>query len=149
MKTVNDMKMGVVGKVPSKRKIVFVCVVVSVLLFLCGVLSPVWTDNFGVYLFCLLPFYAYTYTIESVFVEGPALFRTERGLYASKMWVAGIAITAVLSIVGAFFLGDSESVYYGPCLILAFNIPVSIVYVVIGAFSDSVRYARPLRHFVA
>ena len=141
--------MNIVGKVPPKRKIGFVCVVVPVLLFLCGVLSPVWTDNFGVYLFCLLPFYAYTYTIESVFVEGPALFGTDRGLYASKMWVAGIVITAILSIVGAFFLGDSEAVYYGPCLILAFNILASIVYVVIGAFSYFVRYARPLRHFVA
>lgn len=137
------------SKMPSKCKINFVCAVLPLVLFVFGVLSPVWTDSFVVYVFSLLPFYAYTYIVESVFVDGGALFGTERGLYASKMWVAGIVVSTAVSVIGAFFLGNKEAVYYGPCMILAFNIPVSVVYAIVCIFSDSVRYARPLRNFVA
>ena len=134
---------------PSKRKINVICVVIPLVLFLCGVLSPIWTDNFLVYVFSLFPFYAYTYIIESIFIDKSTLFRTERGLYASKMWVVGIVSPAILSVIGSFFTGNPDAIYYGPCMILAFNIPVSIVYAIVCALIDSVRYAKPLRNFVA
>lgn len=137
------------SKMPSKRKINFVCAVLPLILFVFGVLSPVWTDSFVVYVFSLLPFYVYTYIVESVFVDGGSLFGTKRGLYASRMWVAGIVVTTVVSVIGAFFLGDTGAIYYGPCMILAINIPVSVVYAIACIFADSVRYARPLQNFVA
>lgn len=137
------------SKMPSKCEINFVCAVLPLVLFVFGVLSPVWTDSFVVYVFSLLPFYVYTYIVESVFVDGGPLFGTKRGLYASRMWVAGIVVTTVVSVIGAFFLGDTGAIYYGPCMILAINIPVSIVYAIVCIFADSVRYARPLQNFVA
>lgn len=54
-----------------------------------------------------------------------------------------------MSIIGLFFTGNPDALYYGPCMILAFNIPVSIVYAVVCVFADSVRYSKPLRNFVA
>ena len=134
---------------PSKRIINVICVVIPLALFLCGVLSPIWTDNFFVYVFSLFPFYAYTYIIEDIFIDGTVLFRTERGLYASKKWTIGIITPAIMSIIGLFFTGNPDALYYGPCMILAFNIPVSIVYAVVCVFADSVRYSKPLRNFVA
>lgn len=118
-------------KMPSSKLQMFIlCVVIPFFLFAVGVSSPLWTDNFVVYILCLLPFYTYSFIIFA-FTNPKSLtyYVSDKKLFATESCFMGTAIPTLISIIGGIFcLGNYDAFYHGICIILAFNIPVSIIH---------------------
>lgn len=130
-------------KMPSsKRNIVILCVLIPFFLFMAGVSSPFWTDNYIVYALCLLPFYTYMVVI-STFVnpEWCLDYVSEKKFYAAQSCFVGMSIPTAISILGGFFgFTDYDALYHGTCVILAFNIPASIVFTFLFGYECSRLY---------
>ena len=124
MKTVNDMNVDVVGKAVSKRKIFTLCAVIPFVLFLTGILAPVWTDNFIVYVFALLPYYLYTF-------------------YVSNDWIDGKRLCAFFSLFLAVMFWDRpESFLYGSSWMALVNCGPGFAWAFWAMFLHKTRYSR-------
>ncbi|SHK68406.1 hypothetical protein [Fibrobacter sp. UWB12] len=130
-------------KMPSsKRNIAILCVVIPFLLFLTGISSPFWTDNYILYVFCLLPFYTYMVIIKFlVNSEWQLDYVSEKKFYAAQSCFVGISVPTVISILGGFFgFTDYDALYHGTCVILAFNIPASFIVTFLIGYEYSCLY---------
>ena len=131
-------------KMPSsKRNIVILCVVIPFLLFLAGISFPFWTDNYILYVLCLSPFYTYMFIILTL--ASPEWWHidyvSEKKIYAVQSCFIGTFITTVISIFGGFFgFTDYDALYHGTCVILAFNIPASIIFTFLIGYEYSRLY---------
>lgn len=143
MKTVNDMNVDVVGKAVSKRKIFTLCAVIPFVLFLTGILAPVWTDNFIVYVFALLPYYLYTFYVSNDWIDGKRLYDTRIGENASSVWVVCVAVCAFFSLFLAVMFWDRpESFLYGSSWMALVNCGPGFAWAFWAMFLHKTRYAR-------
>ncbi|MBO7060115.1 MAG: hypothetical protein J6W54_03330 [Fibrobacter sp.] len=143
MKTVNDMNVDVAGKAVLKRKIFMLCAVIPFVLFLAGVLAPVWTDNFIVYVFALLPYYLYTFYVSNDWIDGKRLYDTKIGECASSVWVVGIAVCAFFSLFLAVMFWDRpESFLYGSSWMALLNCGPGFAWAFWAMFLHKTRYSR-------
>ncbi|SHL42060.1 hypothetical protein SAMN05720487_11393 [Fibrobacter sp. UWT2] len=154
MKKVKDAEInlsdGKAAQMPSTRKIYVLCTVIPFLLFWGGILSPLWTDNFILYVFALAPYYFYTFYLSNDWIEGKSLFMTSEGLYASKVWCISVVVCSVCSIASIFLLFELwNTFFFKPCLMLVLNAPMAIVWILYSNVADRFRYARPSPYFIA
>lgn len=154
MRTVNDVEInlsnGKAAQMPSTRKIYVLCTVIPFLLFWGGILSPLWTANFIVYVFALAPYYFYTFYLSNDWIDGKSLFMTSEGLYASKVWCISVVVCSVCSIASIFLLFELwNTFFFKPCLMLVLNAPMAFVWILYSNVADRFRYARPSPYFIA
>jgi hypothetical protein len=154
MKTLNDVEInlfnGKAARMPSTRKIYVLCTVIPFLLFWGGILSPLWTDNFIVYVFALAPYYLYIILLSNDWIESKKLFRTVEGLFASKIWRNSIYACSICSFLSLFLVMPLwETFLVGPCLMLCINAPMAFVGLFYSFIKDRYRYAPPCPDFIA
>ena len=126
-----------------KCKVHVICAFIPFVLFWAGVFSPLWTENFVVYVLALAPYYLYTFYLSNDWIDGKKLYDTRAGEYASKIWVLNIAVAALSSLFFAIvFCGFKESVFYGPALITLVNAGFNFAWALWAAFLHKTRYAR-------
>ena len=142
---INDKRM-----LPSKRKISVLCAIIPFILFWAGILSPVWTDNFIVYVFALAPYYFYSFYVSNDWIDGKNLYMTSEGLYASKIWRNCICVCSTCSISSIFLLTSVWGTLFAyPCLMLVLNAPMAAISIFYSCGADKFRYARPSPYFIA
>ena len=149
MKTVKDIKLRVIGKTSLNRKIFALCAVIPFVLFWVGILSPLWTDNFVVYVFALLPYYLYTFYVSNDWIDGK-LYMTKEGLFASRIWRNSVIVCSTGSISSIFLITSLWGTFFAyPCLMLVVNAPMAVIGIFYSCAADNFRYARPLKNFIA
>jgi hypothetical protein len=154
MKTVENVEInlsnGKTAKMPSMRKICVLCTIIPFILFWGGILSPLWTDNFIVYVFALAPYYFYTFYLSHDWIDGKSLYMTNAGLTASKVWCVSVVICSVCSLASMFlFFPLWDTFFFKPCLMLVLNAPMAFVWILYSNVADKFRYARPSPYFIA
>ena len=152
MKTSKDIEFelnqGKVVKMPSTRKIYILCTVIPFILFWTGITSPLWTDNFIVYVFALAPYYLYTFYVSNDWIDDK-LYMTNEGLRASRIWRNSVIVCSVFSISAMFLLPDFWGTFFAyPCLMLVFNAPMAAIGILYSCAVDGFRYARPSPYFI-
>lgn len=151
MKKVKDVKLGtgLNAGLPSIRKIYVLCAVIPFILFWTGITSPLWTDNFIVYVFALVPYYAYAFYLSNDWIDDK-LYMTNEGLKASRVWRNGVITCSVFSISSMFLLPDFWGTFFAyPCLMLVINAPMAAIGIFYSCGVDGFRYARPSPYFIA
>lgn len=98
-----ELNQGKVVKMPSMRKIYVLCTVIPFVLFWAGITSPLWTDNFIVYIFALAPYYLYIILLNNDWIDGRILFDTQIGILISRIWAFNIFLMALSSLFLAQF----------------------------------------------
>lgn len=128
---------------PSKRKILIHCAVIPFILFWAGILSPVWTNNFIVYVFALAPYYFHSFYVSNDWIDGKNLYDTKIGEYASKIWIMNIAAAAFSSLsLGILFWDKPEFFLFGPSLIALINAGPHFAWAFWAAFLHRTRYSK-------
>lgn len=146
MKTSKDIEFelnqGKDVKIPSMRKIYVLCSVIPFVLFWAGVTSPLWTDNFIVYIFALAPYYLYIILLNNDWIDGRILFDTQIGILISKIWAFNIFLMAVSSLFLAQFWTYTESIFFGVILMNVVNVVPAFISVIAALYLHKTRYAR-------
>ena len=66
---------------------------------------------------------------------------SEKKLYAAQSCFVGISVPTAISILGGFFgFTDYDALHHGTCVILAFNIPASIIFTFLIGYEFSRLY---------
>lgn len=133
-----DLKVGL----PSLRKIYVLCAVIPFILFWTGITSPLWTDNFIVYVFALAPYYLYIILLNNEWLEGRFLCDTKIGKYASRIWAFNIGLSALSSLFLSFLWTRSDLFLYGVSLMALVNVVPAFVSSLAALFLHKTRYER-------
>lgn len=144
MKKVKDIKLGtgLNAGLPSIRKIYVLCAVIPFILFWIGILSPLWTDNFIVYVFALAPYYLYIILLNNEWLDGRFLCDTKIGKYASRIWAFNIGLSALSSLFLSFLWTRSDLFLYGVSLMALVNVVPAFVSSLAALFLHKTRYER-------
>lgn len=124
-----ELNQGKDVKMPSMRKIY--------VLFWAGITSPLWTDNFIVYIFALAPFYTF-FAILSIYENQADCDYEKKMIVASGTSAFISSVTSLLGVISFFDVWKIPNDFlFAPRLMLAVNFIPSMILVLSCAFGKA------------
>ena len=126
------------GEAVDKKTVVLVCLV-SFVLFWVGILSPIVTDNFFVYIGALIPFYVFYMILYFFENRVDCDFEKAKSLIVASGTSAFISsVTSLLGVISFFDVwGISNDFVFAPRMMLAVNFIPSVLLVLSCAFDKA------------
>ena len=132
-----ELNQGKDVKMPSMRKIYVLCSVIPFVLFWAGITSPLWTDNFIVYIFALAPFYTF-FAILSIYEKQADCGYEKKMIVASGTSAFISSVTSLLGVISFFDVWKIPNDFlFAPRLMLAVNFIPSMILVLSCAFDKA------------